>query len=739
MTTVPLSAPALPPAAAELLQELIDLQLLAPFTADQFLSQHADHLAEFTSAHLLGQALIQAELLTQYQLDRLAAGTAYGLVLGNYKVLDRLGGGSVCVVFLGEHLHMKRRVAIKVLPVDDQFPASVLERFYGEMRVLADLHHPNVVMAYDSGLLPPAQPHAPALHYLVMELVDGGDLEQYVHERGPAEIGLACDWIRQAACGLQEAHDGHLIHRDVKPSNILLSSSGQVKVVDFGLARQFDSRMTEPNSLLGSIEFMAPEQSRDPTAVGGSADIYGLGASLLWLLTGELPYPPQRTLADMLRVLQNKAPRRLRDFRKEAPAELDELIAQMLDRDPAKRPAMPVTVMNALSKFAAPTARATTTTPAPARAAPAPTSASWCVLLAGTDPADAPLVHATLEPLGCLCSDSLDCTAALAVARREGSDLALLDLDRLGRDAEAFCRHLLEQPRKPHLKLLALTSQSNPAALAIPLSWGIHGFVPRPLDANYLAALASGALRVVEAQVHAGVVVQQLQLANKQLEQSLASRGGDVRQAQDALLYAMAKLAEARDGESAGHLRRLQLYCRVLADRVVEDVFWSEVINAQFIEQLERCVPLHDIGKIGLPDSVLTKPGQLDAKERALMQSHTLIGASMLDALNREYGESLPFLSVATVIVRFHHERFDGTGYPDQLAGEAIPPAARLVGLADVYDALRRARFHKPALSHADAVKQILEKSRGHFDPALVQVFAECHGEFERIYQEVRV
>src|SRR5256884_8159428 len=119
-----------------------------------------------------------------------------------------------------------------------------------------------------------------------MELVPGGDLERYVAEQGPRPVGQACEWVRQAASGLQEAHDRHLVHRDVKPSNLLLDEQGRVKLVDFGLVRQFSSRLTDPRVLLGSVEFMAPEQSHDPSGVGPAADVYGLGATLFWLPTG---------------------------------------------------------------------------------------------------------------------------------------------------------------------------------------------------------------------------------------------------------------------------------------------------------------------------------------------------------------------------------------------------------------------------------------------------------------------
>jgi len=179
---------------------------------------------------------------------------------------------------------------------------------------------------------------AGALRVTGNTLVPGGDLDQYVVDHGPVPVPQACEWIRQAAYGLQEAHDHQLIHRDIKPSNLLLTSQNQVKLVDFGLARQFSSRLTDPNALLGTVEFMSPEQSRDPSFVGSGADIYGLGATLFFLLTGEPPYTEVRSLSERLRMLQETRPRRLRRLRPDAPAELDALIDRMLDPNPPRRP-----------------------------------------------------------------------------------------------------------------------------------------------------------------------------------------------------------------------------------------------------------------------------------------------------------------------------------------------------------------------------------------------------------------
>src|SRR5262249_4418359 len=154
-------------------------------------------------------------------------------------------------------------------------------------------------------------------------------------------------------------------------------------------------------------------------------------------------------------------------------------------------------------------------------------------------------------------------------------------------------------------------------------------------------------LKLKEAQDRAGSLACQLHLANSQLEKSLVARSGDVRQAQDALLFAMVKMAESRDGETPGHLRRLQRYARCLAEHAADLPGWRGQINRPFLEQLEPCVPFHDIGKIGLPESILLKPGKLTDAERSLMETHTIIGDRILDALAQQHGESLVFLGMA--------------------------------------------------------------------------------------------
>src|SRR5439155_14377535 len=173
----------------------------------------------------------------------------------------------------------------------------------------------------------------------------------------------------------------------------------------------------------------------------------------------------------------------------------------------------------------------------------------------------------------------------------------------------------------------------------------------RPLDPRQLRARAESALRVKEGQDRLLATAEQFRRANRYLELSLEASKADVRQAHDALLFTMAKMAESRDGETPGHLRRLQRYVHVLAEQASRERPWAGLVDSRFLQRLERCVPLHDIGKIGLPDDVLLKPGALTSAERALVEQHPLIGDRILEALAKEHGDALDFLTMARVIV----------------------------------------------------------------------------------------
>lgn len=200
----------------------------------------------------------------------------------------------------------------------------------------------------------------------------------------------------------------------------------------------------------------------------------------------------------------------------------------------------------------------------------------------------------------------------------------------------------------------------------------------------------------------------------------------------EALIFAMAKLAESRDPETGQHLERVQRYSVVLCRELAMDSPYSEHITPDFTRLIYQTSPLHDIGKVGIPDAVLQKPGKLTEDEFEIMKRHTVIGADAIRA-TLEHSPSATFLRMASEIALSHHEKFDGSGYPQGLAGQAIPLSGRVIALVDVYDALTTKRVYKAAFTHAKA-KEIIMDGRGkHFDPVMVDAFVRAEVEFDTI------
>src|SRR5437762_10711885 len=231
----------------------------------------------------LAAALVRDGLLTNFQSEQLMQGKWRRFAIGKYKVLERLGSGGMGSVYLCEHKLMRRRVAVKVLPTAKAADPSSLERFYREARAVAALDHPNIVHAYDID-------QDEKLHFLVMEYVDGASLQEIVKKTGPMDVTRAAHYMRQSARGLQHAHDtAGIVHRDIKPGNILVDRTGAVKVLDMGLARFFNDEediLTKKydENVLGTADYLAPEQALDSHGVDIRADIYSLGATFYFCL-----------------------------------------------------------------------------------------------------------------------------------------------------------------------------------------------------------------------------------------------------------------------------------------------------------------------------------------------------------------------------------------------------------------------------------------------------------------------
>ena len=298
----------------------------------------------------LAKELVRDGFLTNYQAEQLLAGRYRNFFIsGKYKVLERLGSGGMASVYLCEHKVMQRPVALKVLPSIGGDDPSTLARFHREARAVAQLHHPNIVGAHDID-------QYGKLHFLVMEYIDGTDLEDFVAFHGRMDPLRAANYVRQAAQGLQHAHEAGLVHRDIKPSNLLVDRSGTVKVLDLGLARfaQDDADLLTQRSdrevMLGTLDYMAPEQVRDSHDVDIRADIYSLGATFYYLLTARGLFG-EATPAQKLAAHQYSQPVPIRGLRADLPEGLAQIVDRMLEKDRALRYQTPAEVVEALDPW----------------------------------------------------------------------------------------------------------------------------------------------------------------------------------------------------------------------------------------------------------------------------------------------------------------------------------------------------------------------------------------------------
>jgi putative two-component system response regulator len=309
-------------------------------------------------------------------------------------------------------------------------------------------------------------------------------------------------------------------------------------------------------------------------------------------------------------------------------------------------------------------------------------------------------------------------------------DLILLDVMMPEMDGYQVLEHLRADALTRDIPVIFVTAMINTDEEERGLQLGAVDYITKPLRPAIVLARVRTQLELKRARDH-------LQNQNTYLEAEVARRMRDNQLIQDVSIHALARLAETRDLETGNHLRRTQEYVRSLAHRLQSQPRFAAVLSDHTIELLAKSAPLHDIGKVGIPDPVLLKPGKLTPAEWAVMKTHAALGAEALEQAEHdaEHDAERPveFLAFAKQIARHHHECWNGSGYPDGLAGEAIPLSARLMALADVFDALISRRVYKPAFTHEEAKRIILEEREQHFDPVLVDIFAERYEDFRAI------
>jgi serine/threonine protein kinase len=338
-----------PSTATELVELIQKSGVVEAPKLTSYLQALADRAAVFNEPKPFATQLVHDGILTYFQAEQFLLGKWKRFTIGKYKVLERLGIGGMGQVFLCEHKHMRRRVAVKVLPSAKADNPAALERFYREARVVAELDHPNLVRAFDID-------QDETLHFLVMEYVDGLSLQEIIRKTGPMDPIRACHYIAQSADGLQYAYEVKgIVHRDIKPGNILVDRSGLVKILDMGLARFFHDEsdvLTKKydETVLGTADYLSPEQATDSHGVDVRADIYSLGATFYFMLTGQPPFAGG-TVAQKLIAHQTRDPEPVRSTRPDVPEGVASILEKMMRKDRAERYQSPAEIAVALGPY----------------------------------------------------------------------------------------------------------------------------------------------------------------------------------------------------------------------------------------------------------------------------------------------------------------------------------------------------------------------------------------------------
>jgi len=311
--------------------------------------------------------------------------------------------------------------------------------------------------------------------------------------------------------------------------------------------------------------------------------------------------------------------------------------------------------------------------------------------------------------------------AALGVVDTAPPDLILLDLMMPGLDGFEVCQRLKQNRATQHIPIIIITGISAKDANVRSLEAGADDFLVKPFDSVLLAARIRSSLRSKRLQDQIIAYQKQLLTYNETLEERVRQRMAQVIRTQEVAVFSLAKLSESRDTETGAHLERIRDYARTIAQELAERGM-GEAAESRFVDQIFLSSPLHDIGKVGIPDRILLKPGKLTEQEFEVMKTHTVIGGDTLRAADLEAGQD-SFLAMGRDIAYYHHERWDGKGYPKGLKGTEPPLAARITAVSDVYDALTSKRPYKEPFSHQRSRDIIVEGRGTQFDPEVVDAF----------------
>ena len=318
---------------------------------------------------------------------------------------------------------------------------------------------------------------------------------------------------------------------------------------------------------------------------------------------------------------------------------------------------------------------------------------------------------------------------ALKIIEKRKPDLILLDIMMPGMDGYEVCQQVKAAEVTRDIPIIFLTAKAAMEDEAKGLGMGAVDYITKPISPPIL-------LERVKTHLELKTARDRLRHQNEQLEDKVRERTKQLEELQDVVMVAMGSLAEARDPETGNHIRRTQHYVKLLAEKLKNHTRFKDYLTPETITSLFKSAPLHDIGKVGVPDHILLKPGKLTDEEFVEMKRHTIYGRDAIVAAEKNITTADHFLVVAKEISYSHQEKWDGSGYPEGLKGEEIPISARLMAVADVYDALISRRCYKPPFSQEKTVAIILDGKGSHFDPDMVDAFMEIVDDFAAVAKQ---
>jgi eukaryotic-like serine/threonine-protein kinase len=740
-SVVDLSTTYLEPASESslrLVNRLLDQLILLPEEWDETPAHARFAIANAAQSEELFDRLAEHRLLTPFQADAVRRGLEGDLIIGHYRLLDVIGRGGMGIVYKAEHLYLRRQVAIKVMSRTVDTNPRLVHRFYGEARAVARMQHPNIVASLDAGLH--VRPGQPIRDYYAMELIPGVDLKEAVASQGPYTPKHVCQLFRQVADALAEAHRLGLVHRDIKPSNIIITPDHQAKLLDFGLALRPHHRLTEPGTVLGTVGYMAPEQIQHAHLVDARADLFSLGATMYWALTGHDPYPETGNMIMDLSQRMKAPPADVRRFRPEVPTELAETIMKLTNTNPDDRFASARVVASTLVGLA-----------------------NWigsCESSSDIDLGERPiralivddeayireLIRSALP--GCDCAMAADGPTAWDLIQSRPFDILTLDVNIPGISGSEILERLRTLGESRPVPRVLLMSADIPLEALSGLVAGADDYLEKPFSLAALKSRLKGLLNrsyltLIESvktdsaappvQETIRVTMGAMTRTPSPLPEAPTTHGLNLRSLTP-LSIVVSRLLEEQGHFLPHYNERVGRYIRAISMAAEEAGEYSRLRDPAYQELLISTGAVHDIGMLLLPTELLKKPGKLTADEYSFVQTHTLIGSEVVADLAGAMPERLGDIGLAAEIVRHHHERWDGKGYPDGLEGQSIPLSARVMAIISAYEALRTRKPYRPGLSHDRTIKLITTESDGHYDPVLINALIDTAANFKNYF-----